>query len=71
MEDLFKRLLDYYQINEDNYRLLTMPVTSDNFYEGRTFKDMDQCVEVVKEAIRLKKKIFIYGDYDADGIMSV
>ncbi len=71
MEDLFKRLLDYYQINEDDYRLLTMDVTPDNFYEGRSFKDMDKCVEVVKTAIKENKKIFIYGDYDADGIMSV
>ena len=71
MEDLFKRLLDYYQINEDDYRLLTMPVTPDNFYGDHAFKDMDKCVEVVKEAIKQNKKIFIYGDYDADGIMSV
>ena len=71
MEDLFKRLLDYYHINEDDYRLLTMEVTPTNFYEGHTFKDMDKCVEVVKEAIKQNKKIFIYGDYDADGIMSV
>ena len=71
MEDLFKRLLDYYQINEDDYRLLTMDVTPDNFYEGHSFKDMDKCVEVVKTAIKENKKIFIYGDYDADGIMSV
>jgi hypothetical protein len=32
MEDLFKRLLDYYQISEDDYRLLTMDVTPDNFF---------------------------------------
>ena len=71
MESLFKRLLDYYQITEDDYRYLTMPVTEDNFYLGHTFKDMDNCVRVVKEAIKNNKKIFIYGDYDADGVMSV
>ena len=71
MESLFKRLLDYYQISEDEYRSLTMPVTEDNFYLGHTFKDMDKCVEVVRTAIKENKKIFIYGDYDADGIMSV
>ena len=71
MEDLFKRLLDYYQINEDDYRFLTMPVNEDNFYLDHHFKDMDQCVEVVKRAVKENKKIFIYGDYDADGIMSV
>ena len=71
MEDLFQRLLDYYQISEDDYRSLTMDVNEDNFYLGHAFKDMDKCVEVVKEAVKNHKKIFIYGDYDADGIMSV
>ena len=71
MESLFKRLLDYYQINEDDYRDLTMPVDETNFFLGHTFKGMDQCVEVVKNAVKENKKIFIYGDYDADGIMSV
>ena len=71
MEDLFKRLLDYYQISEDDYHLLTMDINEDNFYLGHTFKDMDKCVEVVKSAVKDNKKIFIYGDYDADGIMSV
>ena len=71
MESLFKRLLAYYQINEDDYRHLTMPVNEDNFAEGHTFDSMDQCVAIVKDAVNHKKKIFIYGDYDADGIMSV
>ena len=71
MESLFTRLLDYYQISEDDYRSLTMPVNEDNFFEGRHFKDMANCVEVVKKAVAENKKIFIYGDYDADGIMSV
>ena len=71
MESLFKRLLDYYQISEDEYRALTMPVSEDSFFEGRSFKDMANCVAVVKKAIQENKKIFIYGDYDADGIMSV
>ena len=71
MEDLFKRLLDYYQISEDDYRSLTMEVTPDNFYLSHTFKDMDKVVEIVKNSVKENKKIFIYGDYDADGIMSV
>ena len=71
MESLFKRLLAYYQINEDDYRHLTMPINEDNFAEGHTFDSMDQCVAIVKDAVNNKKKIFIYGDYDADGIMSV
>ena len=71
MESLFKRLLDYYQINEDDYRLLTMDITEDNFADGHTFSSMEQCVSIVKKAVSQNKKVFIYGDYDADGIMSV
>ena len=71
MESLFKRLLAYYHISEDDYALLTMDVNEDNFASGHSFNSMDECVRIVKEAVRDNKKIFIYGDYDADGIMSV
>ena len=71
MDSLFNRLLKYYHISEDDYRLLTMDVNEDNFALGHAFENMEQCVNVVKEAVKNNKKIFIYGDYDADGIMSV
>ncbi len=31
------------------------------------FKDMEDCVSMVKHAIAMKGKVCIYGDYDADG----
>ena len=71
MEQLFQRLLEYYQIDESEYQKLIAPVDEDNFAMGHTFKDIDKCVEVVKNAIAQNKKIFIYGDYDCDGIMSI
>lgn len=71
MESLFNRLLAYYHINEEDYALLTMDVNEDNFASGHSFKQMEQCVQIVKDAMAANKKIFIYGDYDADGIMSV
>ena len=71
MEQLFKRLLDYYQIDENEYQKLIAPIDEDNFAMGHSFKDIDKCVEVVKNAIAQNKKIFIYGDYDCDGIMSI
>ena len=71
MEQLFKRLLEYYQIDENEYQKLIAPVDEDNFAMGHSFKDIDKCVEVVKNAIAQNKKIFIYGDYDCDGIMSI
>ena len=71
MKSLFDRLLDYYHISMDEYRLLTMDVTKENFDAGHEFLDMANSVRVVKEAVEGNKKIFIYGDYDCDGIMSV
>ena len=71
MESLFERLLHYYQIDEEGYALLVKPVSEDNFYLTHTFEDMENCIRVVKEAVNNHQKIFIYGDYDADGIMSV
>ena len=71
MESLFNRLLAYYQISKEDYDLLTMDVNEENFALGHTFEKMDECVALVKEAVKNNKKIFIYGDYDADGIMSV
>ena len=71
MESLFKRLLAYYDLSEDDYRLLTKDVNEDNFADNHTFEKMDECVSALKTAIKQNKKIFIYGDYDADGIMSV
>ncbi len=67
---LFERLLEYYQIDEATYLEITKPVTIDSFSAGHSFKDMDKAVALVKEAVTNKDKIFIYGDYDADGIMS-
>ena len=71
METLFKRLLDYYQITESDYQSLIAPVNEENFALGHAFKDMANCVRVVKEAMANNEKIFIYGDYDCDGIMSI
>ena len=67
---LFDRLLEYYEIDQDTYLELTKEVTIDNFASGHHFKDMEKAVEITKKAIANKDKIFIYGDYDADGIMS-
>ena len=71
MEDLLERLLDYYHLSHDDYELLNIPVDETNFAKGHSFKDMEKCVALVKEMVESKKKIFIYGDYDCDGIMAI
>ena len=67
---LFERLLEHYHISEEDYQKLVAPVSIDSFLEGLSFKRMDEAVKITKEAIKNKDSIFIYGDYDADGIMS-
>lgn len=42
----------------------------DNMYNAFDMKDMDKGIEIIANSIENQKKIAIYGDYDADGIMS-
>ena len=67
---LFERLLDYFKISEADYADLIAPVSIESFSAGHQFERMSEAVEIVKAAVDNKDKIFIYGDYDADGIMS-
>lgn len=68
-KDLFKRLLEYYQIDENDYANLIRPVSSKTFAHGHKFDHIDEAVKMVKEVMSQNGKIFIYGDYDADGVM--
>lgn len=42
----------------------------DDFYDEMLIKDMKKGVQLIYGGIGAKKKIAIYGDYDADGILS-
>ena len=68
-ETLKQRLLDFYQIDEATYQELIKESTIDDFAMGHHFDHMEEAVELVKEAVKNLKRIAIYGDYDADGIM--
>ena len=71
MEDLLTRLLNYYHLSQADYEQLNVPVDETNFAFGHSFKNMEESVLLVKEIVDQKKKIFIYGDYDCDGIMAI
>lgn len=65
----FDKLLDYYHISQDEYEELQKEQTLETFSLGHSFKDISKTKDIVLNAIKNKKRILIYGDYDADGIM--
>ena len=68
-KQLFNRLLEYYKIDEKDYQELIKPVSVDDFARGHQFDHIDEAVELVNDVMSHHGKIFIYSDYDADGIM--
>lgn len=68
-QSLFQRLLDFYHISEEEYHKIIAPVSTDNFAIGHQFDHINEAVSLVNSVMSHNGKIFIYGDYDADGIM--
>ena len=68
-QNLFQRLLDFYHISEEEYRKITAPISADSFALGHRFDHIEEAVKLVNDVMNNHGKIFIYGDYDADGIM--
>ena len=66
---LLERLLEYYGITESEYQELICPVSEMNFAKGHSFEHISEASNMVKDVIKNNGRIFIYGDYDADGIM--
>lgn len=69
-KNLFQSLLDYYGISEETYKELIRDVDLSNFFTNHFFDSGEMTVKFVKERMANNDKIIIYGDYDADGIMS-
>lgn len=65
----FKKLLDFYKIDNNDYLLLTETPNLETFAVGHAFSKMNEAVQLVKEVMANKGKIIVYGDYDCDGIM--
>ena len=63
-------LLDYYRISLDEYNFLTREITEADLPDPYKFDKMSEAVALVKDAMSKKEKIMVYGDYDADGVMS-
>ena len=70
MKEFLDRLLDYYNLTKEDYLALTAPVSEDNFAIGHKFDKIDEVVKFIYSFVKENKKIIVYGDYDADGIMA-
>ena len=70
VKDLFLRLLDYYNISEEQFAYINREIKISTFSDDHHFDKMDEAVQLVKNHISKKSKIIVYGDYDADGICS-
>lgn len=66
-EDLLSSILSFRNI--DDKESFLNPELKDLF-DPFLIDDMDKAVKRIKEAIDKNEKIFVYGDYDADGITS-
>lgn len=64
------RILDYYNISEEEYNYLTRPLDDIKLPSCDNFKGMDKAKAIIEETMAKKEKIVIYGDYDCDGIMA-
>ena len=70
MKPFLERILEYYQLSFEDYQKLTAPVSEDNFALGHKFDKIDEIVSFVDSFVKQNKRVIVYGDYDADGIMA-
>ncbi len=67
MDRFYLRLLDYYGISSEEYDFLTRDISLSDI-SSYQYKEMS--IGAVHLLSNLDKKIMVYGDYDADGILS-
>lgn len=65
-----EKMRQFYHLSEEQMKMLVAPVCLDDLPSYHRFKQMDQVLVRIEKAIQKKEKIFIYGDYDADGILA-
>ena len=64
------QLLAYYQLNDVDYDRLVQPVSVHDLPSTTDFSVLQQVSIQLHQFVQQQKKIIIYGDYDADGMVS-
>lgn len=68
-KDLFEKLLENRGLTkEQEINEFLHPEDFTNFHDPYDFDDMKKTVKRIKEAIKNKERIIVFGDYDVDGI---
>jgi len=70
MKNFLSRLLEYYNLTEDQFFDLVKKPNIDELPNISSFKEVSNAIDFIKEEISINNKILIYGDYDCDGILS-
>lgn len=70
MQTFLERLLNYYNLNFEEYQKLIKDVTFEDIPSFEVFKNINETVSYLYDCVKANRKILIYGDYDCDGIMS-
>jgi single-stranded-DNA-specific exonuclease len=65
-----QKLLAYYQLDEIEFSKLIQPSTVDDLPSIQAFENLPLLVSILTKVIVNQEKTIIYGDYDADGMVS-
>lgn len=70
MMDFQEKMRLHYHLSQEDMTKLIAPVQVEDLPHYHQFDQMEAVLSRLEEAIRNEEKIFIYGDYDADGILA-
>jgi len=68
--DFVSKLCRHFNLTYEEFKNMISPKTLSDIPSFNHFNDIDKVVLRIKKAIDNQEKIFIYGDYDCDGIMA-
>lgn len=67
---ILRRILDSRKITSDEDIERFLRPSLEHLYDPTNLKDADKAVDLILNTLKENKRIFIYGDYDVDGICS-
>jgi len=70
MKDFKTKVLEYYNLTENDYSELVKETTLDDLPNPFKCENIGQCADFIKEKFNSGVKTLIYGDYDCDGIVA-